>query len=830
MSEKLVRLKVDGKDVSVPEGTLVVDAARKAGISIPVFCYHPRMEPVGMCRMCLVEIGRPMLDRETREPKLDVDGNPVIRFGLGLETACTTPVGEGWDVRVNSPKAVQARKEVVEFLLTSHPLDCPVCDKGGECPLQNLTMAHGPGETRFEYADKKHLAKHVPLGDLIILDRERCIQCGRCVRFQDEIVGEPVIGFFHRGRQTEIMTDTDPGFDSVFSGNTTDICPVGALTTADFRFGARSWELRKQASICSHCPVGCNLSLNTRREARAGGRVVIKRVMPRQNEEVNEIWICDKGRFGHHFAGAEDRLRQPMVRRNGQLVPASWEEACQAAADGLRNASSVFGLAGGRASNEDLYCMRELVNELGGSVLQHSTMAGGEFTRTHGMPPGSNLGDLGEGDAVLVLASDLYEEAPIWWLRVRQAARRGAAVISANSRGTSLDTFATHVLRTSCHEPLAAAGALLSGLGTEVCENVQLAGAQEASEILRQAESVVVFYGREGLEPAQTASLAEGCARLLESLGKNKRPNSGLIGVWPAVNSQGAWDLGFGVDPAGLKGRLEAADALLVMAADPAGDALEYAGLLEKPFTVVQELFLTETARMADVVFPALSFAERDGTYTSGERRVQRFYQALMAEQGGKPDWEIISGISSALNGGLGFRSSAEVLKAIRKHVDGYENVTLSALARVREQSPDVGGEDIYYGGTSCRNEEGLGVQLPQLKSDTLSGPFTPAKHSFSGEGFMLVPVDRLFDRGITLRPSRLLEKRAAGPEAYMNPDDLKALELTDGAGVTMKLTASSVEIPVRADPDVPRTAVLVPRSVGAGVWTPQHVDIERNG
>jgi len=231
---KLITLTIDGQVITVPEGTLVVNAAKQIGIDIPVFCYHPKMEPVGMCRMCLVDVGRPVVDRATGQVVLEPDGSPKIGFGPKLETSCTLPVTEGMVIVTTTAKVMDARKDVVEFLLTSHPLDCPVCDKGGECPLQNLTMRYGPGSSRFEYSDKKHLAKNVPLGELIWLDRERCIQCGRCVRFQHEIVDEPVIDFYQRGRSLEIITRSEPGFDSIFSGNTTDICPVGALTRFSF--------------------------------------------------------------------------------------------------------------------------------------------------------------------------------------------------------------------------------------------------------------------------------------------------------------------------------------------------------------------------------------------------------------------------------------------------------------------------------------------------------------------------------------------------------------------------------------------------------------------
>ncbi|UCC52391.1 MAG: (2Fe-2S)-binding protein, partial [Anaerolineaceae bacterium] len=299
----LVSLTIDGIEVKVPNGTLVADAAKQIDIDIPVFCYHPKLEPVGMCRMCLVEIGRPMWDRSSGELLLNEDGTPRINFGPGMQTGCTVRVSEGMVVRTATQGVKDAREDIIEFLLTSHPLDCPICDKGGECPLQNLTMDYGKGnQSRMVYTDKLQLDKNVPLGDLIYLDRERCIQCARCVRFQDEIVGDPVIAFHNRGRHLEIVTMSDPGFDSYWSGNTTDICPVGALTTADFRFGARPWELNAAPTISVHGPAGSNMTLSTRREAKSGGRSVIKRVMPRQNELVNEIWISDRDRFIYHFA------------------------------------------------------------------------------------------------------------------------------------------------------------------------------------------------------------------------------------------------------------------------------------------------------------------------------------------------------------------------------------------------------------------------------------------------------------------------------------------------------------------------------------------------
>src|SRR6266498_4825099 len=412
---KQLTLTIDGLQVTVPEGTGVVDAAKMVGIDIPVFCHHPKLEPVGMCRMCLVEIGRPMRDRTTGQFVME-NGAPKIQFMPKLETACTNKAEEGMVVRTNTTKALDGQKGTVEFLLTSHPLDCPVCDKGGECPLQNLTMAYGPGKSRFIFDEKSHLGKHVPLGDLIVLDQERCIQCARCIRFQDEIVGDSVLAFDERSRGMRIITFSDPGFDSVFSGNTTDICPVGALTTRDFRFEARPWELESSASICTQCPVGCNITLNSRREARAGGDFVVKRVMPRQNEQVNEIWICDKGRFVHHYTDSKKRLARPLVRQGDKMARASWDEATKAAADHFRAAKGdCVILVSGKLANEDLFNLKSLADQAGGQAYLYSHMGGGEFTTLVGVGEGTNFGTMSAGTTIVVVASDLYEEAPIWY-------------------------------------------------------------------------------------------------------------------------------------------------------------------------------------------------------------------------------------------------------------------------------------------------------------------------------------------------------------------------------------------------------------------------------
>ncbi|HEX7597379.1 MAG TPA: NADH-quinone oxidoreductase subunit NuoG, partial [Polyangia bacterium] len=749
---KLINLKIDDKSLTVPEGMLIVDAAKKVGVDIPVFCYHPKMDPVGMCRMCLVDVGRPMIDRASGQVLKDADGLPKIQFGPKLETACTTPVGEGMLVVTTSPKVTAARREMLEFLLTSHPLDCPVCDKGGECPLQNLTLHFGPGQSRFIFDEKAHNAKHVPLGELIWLDRERCIQCGRCTRFQHEIVDDPVIGFHDRGRGLEIITYSDPGFDSVFSGNTTDICPVGALTTDDFRFGARPWELKYGASVCNQCPVGCNIVYNVRREASSGGGMAIKRVMPRQNEAVNEIWMCDKGRFTYHYAESGQRLLQPLVRKDGELKPVPWDEALNLVAEKMRAAGSgLLTLASGRLSNEDLFNLRQL-NPAAEPVL-YSYMGGGDLIAQVGVGKDTNFGQMGKGCAILVFASDLHQEAPVWWLRIKQAVKRGATLIVAAARPTRLDKFAAHSIRYAYGDEIATASAFLP-------ENMAAAGEslRKAAEAFAQADNAVILYGSDGLGLAASTSVARTFARLLEQTLHIGRPNNGLIGVWPNGNSQGAWDMGFRPSR-DLVSALGGALVAYIVAADPAGDDPALGMAIDRAaFVVVEDLFLTETAQLADVVLPAVPSTEREGSYTSGERRVQRFYQALPPRPGPRADFAIAAQIGQRMGLQTEGRAAALVMAKIAAAVPDYAGVSYQAMAEVTEQWPIVGRRDLYYGGTTYDNNQGMGVQLTPAaqRGETFSLPKPAPAAEVGGEGLLLLPFTRLYDRGTLVTPSKL--------------------------------------------------------------------------
>ncbi len=830
--KNMVSLTIDGKQVSVPEGTLIVNAAKQIGIDIPVFCYHPKMEPVGMCRQCLVEVGRPVIDRATGKAVLEADGLPKIQFGSKLETACSTPVSEGMVVIGNSPKAAAGRKEILEFLLTSHPLDCPICDKGGECPLQNLTMRYGPGQTRFNYAEKMHLAKKVPLGELIYLDRERCIQCGRCVRFQSIIADDPVIAFTNRGRGMQIFSSSEPGFDSYFSGNTTDICPVGALTTADFRFEARPWELCTTSSICPHCPVGCNLAINLRREARSNGEVVIKRIMPRQNESVNEIWICDKGRFTYHYAESKERLTQPLVRREGELVAIGWDEALSYVAENFKDAGkNMLTLASGRLSNEDLFNLNELTNGLGGKSALYTHMAGGDLVAQLGVGKGTNLSDLGAGTVILVVASDLEEEAPIWWLRVKQATERGATLIVVNPRHTKLERYANQVVRypygSEANTILAMINSMSAKQNFPKAPRLSQGGeaVKTAAETIVDAQNLIIFYGSEGIGLDASQALAQACANLLTVTNHARKANNGLIAVWSRANDQGAWEIGFLPLP-NLSEAFQQYEAIYIAAADPAGDDPSLVDVVRNAgFVVVQDLFLTETARLADVVLPAQPFTEREGTYTSGERRVQRFYPGVVRHEF-RADYAITAAIST-LVGVNAEVTPLRIFNRLAAKSPAFKDLSYRLLAQVTDQWPIVGRGDIYYGGTLYANAQGLGVQLSQpSQMPSLAWPQVPeiAKHE---DKLLAVPITTLFDRGQTVLPSVILHHRIPLLSVTLHPDDASRVHVMDGNWVRILMDGVQSDAILRVNEEVPPGIVLVPRSLGVPINSPTPIEIK---
>lgn len=806
---KDVNLTIDGQKITVPAGTLIVDAAKMNGIKIPTFCYHPKLDPVGSCRMCMVEIGRPMIDRATGQPILEEDGSPKIAMMPKLDTSCTTPVSEGMVVITDSDKVADSRRAMLEFLLTSHPLDCPVCDKGGECPLQNQTLKYGADNSRFELDDKCRLEKHYPLGDLIYLDRERCVLCGRCIRFVHQLAGDPVLDFYQRGRQMQIISTSKPAFDSIFSGNTTDICPVGALTTADFRFGARPWELNMSAAICNRCPVHCNMTLNTRREAKSNGRSVIKRVMPRQNEEVNEIWICDKGRFGYHYNDSPLRLKKPHIRKEGVLQEVEWDEALEFLRNGIQFQSvSMLSVATGRLSNEDLFNMMALTRERAGKAVLYTNMAGGEVTAELGLPAGSNLGKLGKGDVVVVMASDLHQEAPIWWLRLREAVKRGAKVIQLNARTNRMEPFAAFDFRYEYGKEMEALEELL-GNGTNKDEHYQA-----AAQALAEAENVVIFYGSDGMALRETSQIARYLGAWLKANERFGKVNNGLVAVWQSGNSQGAWELGYRPS-LNLAKDISEARVVLVAGADLAGDCIEFHEALEKvPFLVVNEMFMTETAKLAQVVLPVQSPFETEGTYVSGERRVQRFYQATDIMPDCKADFSIFAIMANMMDIPLEEDSARLIFEQLCMEVPAFSGLTYQKISETPKQWPDVGRSNLYYGGTGYENTSGVGVVLNPVTTEWLNYDSVDEKGFNTESGLRVVPITRLYDHGILISHSELLDEHLIPSAILIHPDTAAEHKLEQSKVITIYQGCDAHQVLVVLDPMVPQGVALKPRNL----------------
>ncbi len=816
MSDR-VNINIDGTEYEVDAGSNLVDAAKwHAGNDIPVFCYHPKMEPVGMCRMCLVELGTPARDRATGEVALNDDGSPQIRYFPKLQTACTTVVSDGMHIKTETQQVIDARNDVLEFLLSSHPLDCPICDKGGECPLQNLTMRHGPQSSRMYFEDKQLLEKHYPLGDLIFLDRERCIQCARCVRFQDEIVGDDVLAFHERGRRLQIITNSDPGFDTYFSGNTTDICPVGALTTADFRFGARPWELNEVPSISPWDAAGENISLSMRLDRDFDGKAMIKRVMPRQNEHVNEIWISDKTRFGHHFTRSDERLQRPRMRSGAELRDTTWEAALADIAEVLRNADGdVAAIAGSGMSNEDLWELRRLMEGLGGNRLGAwpPTHGGAESVARAGVGFGTNLGQLGKGDAILVIASDLEEEVPIWRLRLKQAQDRGAYLVVANARDTRLEDFALQGAR---NDKVVEGDAIRFAAGDALAVMRDLTTTHMAiAARLSQAENLVIVAGAEGLSLEGSAALAQAAANFLIESGHVGRPNNGLLSPIPGANGMGLHYVGYS-PAASLDIAAKPPKVLIVAQAELLDDDPTAQAWLSEVETIIYANFFDDgISQLADYMLPLQSFAERDGSFVNGERRVQRFYTAQGPIGQALPAWKLFASLRQAMGMSHLKPSAAAVMLELSKNVPEFEGMRYQALSQVKRQFPDVGGRDQYYGGTAYSNEGGLGIQIPSVADGKKLKPVAisePEAISTEDGQLLIMPVTRLYNRQRNFRPSLLMEPRILAAYATMNPDDAQALGIIHNDVIEISAGASSLRARVCISDEMAAGAVALPR------------------
>ncbi len=804
----MVNLTIDGTQVTVSKTATIYEAAKEIGIKIPVLCYAKKLMPYGACRFCLVQVEQ-MKGR--------------------LIPACTTPVSEGMVVTTTSEEIEKVRKTVMEFLLVNHVLDCPVCDKGGECDLQDLAYEFGSTSNRFE-GEKFDLPTD-EVNPLIERNMNRCVLCGRCVRVCDEVVGYGSYSFINRGFETKIATAYDRGLSCEFCGQCVSLCPVGAILPRPFKFKARPWQIKEVDSVCGYCGNGCTVTLGVKDN---------KVETIRFNDEigVNDGNLCIRGRFGYSYVNHEDRLTKPLVRKDGQLVEVEWDEALQVAADGLAKAQQGQGagiLSGARLTNEELFMLKQVAKTLGTENLDNS---GGECYKgvTEGLKETLGVAastgtfpQIEHADVILAIRSDFYETHPVVGMVVNQAIRRNEAqlLVVADKKGKldklpraktllSQPGLELDIINAMCKvlldeglaktdgvdgvEELQAALADFGPIEVAKRTGVDAAALQAAAKQLAGAgnAAILLAYGLpyQGLNK----ELATAAANLAMLTGIAGREGSGLYLCGEKANSQGAIDLGILPQGNGLGARamLAAAaegklDALYVVAEDPLSsypDRDSIAKSLENvPFLVVQDLFLSPTAEQADVVLPAASFAEKDGTFTNAERRIQRVRHGIKSPGEARSDGAILTSLAGKLGSSLAFTGTAAIFAEIGKDVPAYAEFNYN----------EIGPQGVVWGGET--------LQPASRKLVAVAG-------GVAADGdFKLVTGSALYHSGT-------ISTRAKGPtavlsEAYLELCREDAAELKVADGDLVKVSGNGTELKLKA-----KVGNRLPKGV---VFTPYH-------
>jgi NADH-quinone oxidoreductase subunit G len=768
---RTITFTIDGTEVQVPENTMLVDAAKHGDVEIPVFCYEPKLgQPVGACRMCLVEI----------------EGIPK------LQTGCSTPVKDGMVVYTQTDRVKTAQQSVVEFLLINHPLDCPVCDKGGECPLQDITFGWGGGISRF-IEPKRHFVKPLELSPLIAIDRERCILCYRCVRFSQEISEDYQLVLLERGAHSYVSTFDGHPYVAPFSGNIVELCPVGALTSRPYRFRARPWDIEGAGSVCTLCPAQCNVTITVRDERAL-------RVLQRDNVEVDDGWLCDKGRFAYQSFHVDERIVEPMVRDGGQLRAVSWERALEEAAAGLSRAGSRTGaIVGGQATNEEGFLLSRLMREALGSPHLDSRRAGSlplDLHRALGDPGlQAKVSDLEFAHAVLVLDAEPVNDAPILDLRLRKGVRlRGLKLAVASPHASSLDGSAALSVRYTVGAGAAFAAALTAALaGTGDVEQLARDAGAEADAVRELAtllkgedgdgseeappREVVVLWGeRLTAGPAGVAG-AQALLDLAENLGVAGVDGAGLLELPAASNGRGLREAGVlpnagpGLsDPAEQDARDARAiaqgladgelAALYLLQCDPLRDLPDgelWGRALEGASTVVAHAaFLTDALREhATVVFPAEAYPEKEGTIVHPDGRLQRLRPAIARSGNVRAGWQVIAELALRAGLDLDVLSGAMASKQLLAAVPFYAGLTLE----------EIGGRGVRW------QESDAAAAFPSAGAGAHDASTTPSASAQNGEAAELAGWRSVWD-AIEVEHSPALEflfpgNRSAEPLLY---------------------------------------------------------------
>jgi NADH-quinone oxidoreductase subunit G len=798
-----VTITVDGREVTAQDGELLIDACERNDAYIPRFCYHPRMNPVGMCRMCLVEV--------------DTGRGPA------LQPSCMIPVADGMVVDTTNDKVAKAQDGILEFLLANHPLDCPVCDKGGECPLQDQTMAYGPGESRW-VEEKRHYEKPIAISETVYLDRERCILCDRCTRFADEVAGDPLIHFIDRGSNTEVATFPDEPFASYFSGNTVQICPVGALTAKPYRFRARPWDLDEVESTCTGCAVGCRITVQSSRNK-------VLRYQGVDSDPVNWSWLCDKGRFGFEAVNSEGRLGEPHLRGpDGTLAPARWSDAMNAATAALSAAdpSSIAVLGGARLTNESQYAWTRLAKGVLGTDHVDAQLGDGLPAELVTSLPGATIDEVcAPAGTVLYLGPDPKEELAVLYLRLKHAAVEDRArIVEVTPARTGLSPYVSSSLQPRPGELAALVDALLSG-------DVPDAGvAGVDADVLRAASATVRDAGDDLKVVVGRANLAESAGIVVDAVSAIRAavPGARFLTALRRGNVRGAIDAG--MSPGMLPGRttlasgastwssvwgsvptaagldahgiLRAAadgklDVLVLLGADPLADvadrSLARRAIAGARTVISLDRFMTASTQQADIVLPAAGMAEVDGTHTNIEGRVTVLNQKVTPPGTARSDWMIAAELAQRLGGDLGVTSQTELWDELVANSAAHAELTSEALA-------------------DPANADGLVLSTDGSEFTAPERTHVAPKSAYS---LRLVVQRTLYDAGSSLENCDSMAELAPAATVRLSPADAAPSGIENGTHVTVSSSHGSVGVPAVVDAGVPRgAAVLHHNLVGA--------------
>ena len=679
----MVEIELDGQKVEVAEGSMVMHAAEKAGTYIPHFCYHKKLSIAANCRMCLVDV--------EKAPK------PM--------PACATPVTQGMIVRTKSDKAIAAQKSVMEFLLINHPLDCPICDQGGECQLQDLAVGYGGSTSRYE--EEKRVVFHKEVGPLISMEEmSRCIHCTRCVRFGQEVAGAMELGMSHRGEHAEIETFLGQTIDSELSGNMIDICPVGALTSKPFRYHARTWELSRRKSVAAHDSSGANLIVQVKNNQ-------VMRVVPLENEDVNECWIADRDRFSYEALNSPDRLTRPMLKQGGEWKEVDWQTALEYVANGLRNiqrdhgANSIGALVSPHSTVEELYLAGALVRGLGSDNIDHR-LRNAEFGAAEGVRTlGTSIASLSTMQRVLVVGSNLRKDHPLFALRLRHAVRHGAALnlITDKAAFSHADAWAMPVANAVASDAFAwaqtladVASAIAAQKGvTAPCTGTASAQAQAIAKSMLGGERKAVLLGNAAAHHANASTLLALANWIAEQTGAT-------VGyLSEAANTVGAQWVGAQPQTGGkhagqmLGGGLK---AVLLLNTEPEFDSAAGAAaaqsLGQAEMVVTLSPFKANMA-FSDVLLPIAPFTETSGSFVNAEGRLQSFHAVVKPLGETRPAWKVLRVLANLLDiPGVGFETSQEVLARATAQPLAASNTTKAAINLTGTTTPAPAVASIY--------------------------------------------------------------------------------------------------------------------------------------